>query len=178
MGMKSTQKGIWNLVNNTRLSLIVGVKMCKLADLWLIKQTKRQTNQNSFHTPQRTQVMLTTTSDTVSNPIINKSDSAIADLEKSIVDLDNMITPLRTKTQKKLNKIEEEITNCNFLIDSGLGSKKDQAELRKNKKSLRNRHVKLRDEMGALPALEEEREDLVTQLKDLRRRYGILDDDI
>ncbi|CAB9507662.1 expressed unknown protein [Seminavis robusta] len=123
--------------------------------------------------------MLTTaTSDIVSNPIINESDSTIAELEKALMDLDNMITPLQTKTQKKLNKIEEEITNCNFLIDSGLGSKKDQAELRKTKKSLRSRRVKLWDEMKALPALEEEREDLVTQLKELRRRYGILDDDI
>ncbi|CAB9504722.1 expressed unknown protein [Seminavis robusta] len=89
-----------------------------------------------------------------------------------------MITPLQTKTQKKLNKIVEEITNCNFLIDSilDLGSKKDQAELRKTKKSLRNQRVKLWDEMKAHPSLEEEHTDLVTELKDLRRRYGILDD--
>ncbi|CAB9499647.1 expressed unknown protein [Seminavis robusta] len=111
-----------------------------------------------------------------SNP--ETSDSEVITLKKAILDLDNMVAPLRTKTQKKLDKIEEEITNCNFLIDSGLGSKKDQAELKKTKRQLRNRRVKLWDELKALPDLEGERKELQIQLKDLRRRYGILDEEM
>ncbi|CAB9508873.1 expressed unknown protein [Seminavis robusta] len=120
----------------------------------------------------------TATPNTSSNNIDTEtSDSDLINLEKAIKDLDNMISPLRTKTQRKLEKIEEEITNCNFLIDSGLGSKKDHAELKKTKRQLRNRRVKLRDELKALPTYEEERNELKIQLSDLRRRYGILVDD-
>lgn len=103
----------------------------------------------------------------------NKDDTQLMDLVDSIREVTNEITLLRTKTQKKLNKVEDEINNCNFLIDSGIGSKKDQAELRKTKRQLRQRRIKLRDELKPLAGLQEEKIELERQLQALRRRLGI-----
>ena len=97
------------------------------------------------------------------------------ELENTIRLLEDQITPLATKTQKKLDKIEDEISNCNFLIDSGLGSKKDQAALRKTKRQLRQRRIKLWDELKVLPSLKEEKTELERQLRALRRQVGVID---
>lgn len=106
----------------------------------------------------------------------DNSDNTMIELENSIGLLEEHITPLITKTQKKLAKIEDEIVNCNFLINSGLGSKKDQAELRKSKRQLRQRRIKVWDELKVLPALKEEKSELERQLNDLRRQLGVLAD--
>jgi phosphomevalonate kinase len=96
------------------------------------------------------------------------------DLKQQIRLLDAAIAPLRGKAKKKLAKIEDEL-NCNFLINTGLGSKDDKAALRKTKRQLRERRIKLWEELKVLPSLEEERHEAVRQLNALRRRHGILD---
>lgn len=98
---------------------------------------------------------------------------ATLDLEQQISSVEAAIRPLR-KTQKKLGKLEDEIANTNFLIDSGIGSKKDKVALRKTKKELRQRRMELWKQLEALPALEEELGTLRHDLDILRRRYGIL----
>jgi hypothetical protein len=104
------------------------------------------------------------------------ADDAIFDIQQQILLLDAVIAPLRGKSKKKLAKIEDELENCNFLINTGLGSKDDKAALRKTKRQLRDRRIKLWDELKGLPVLEEERHEAVRQLKNaLRRRHGILD---
>ena len=103
-------------------------------------------------------------------------DAAMVELETKIRLLNDEITPLMTKTKKKLDKVEDEIANCTFLIDSGIGSKKDQAELRNTKRQLRQRRIKLWDELKVLPTLQDEKTELEHQLEALRRRFGVLDD--
>lgn len=122
---------------------------------------------------------LTLISDTSSTSSVttNDADNNMIELEKAIHLLEDKITPLTTKVQKKIDMIEDEIANCNFLIDSGLGSKKDQAALRKKKKQLRQRRVKLRDELKVLPSLKEEKIQLERQLRALCRQLGVIDDD-
>mmetsp|Transcript_21447 Transcript_21447/g.36538 ORF Transcript_21447/g.36538 Transcript_21447/m.36538 type:complete len:117 (-) Transcript_21447:61-411(-) len=115
--------------------------------------------------------MLSSRSNTLS---IRSADGAIFDLEQQINLLDSKISPLRNTVQKKLDKIEDEIANCNFLIDSGIGSKSDKAGLRKTKRQLRQSRIKLWDDLKYLPALEEERRELVRELNAMRRRHGIL----
>lgn len=122
--------------------------------------------------------LISDSSSTTSGTSTTSNDHTLADLEAAIQDLEDTIVPLATKTQKKLSKVEKEIANCNFLIDSGIGSKKDQAELRKNKRQLRQRRIKLWDELKPLPALKEEKVELERQLKALRRQLGVVDDDI
>ena len=102
-------------------------------------------------------------------------DATIAELEQRISDLEAEITPLRSLATKKLNKIEKELENCNFLMDSGIGSKADQAALRKTKRQLRNRRIQLWKELEVLPELEAEHKDLLHHLVDFRRRHGIID---
>lgn len=105
-----------------------------------------------------------------------RSDPEIAvavDLERQIASVDKAIAPL-LKLKKKLAKVEEELANANFLIDSGIGSKSDQKALRKSKKDIRQRRVALRSQLEVLPGLQEERRDLAHQLDVLRRRYGLL----
>ena len=113
------------------------------------------------------------------NNTINLSlrSSAIFNLEEQLRFLDNEIAPLKKgKTKKKLDKIEEELKNCNFLINSGLGSKADQAELRKNKRQLRQRRIKIWEELKILPSLKEEKKELEIQLSALRRQAGVEED--
>ena len=85
----------------------------------------------------------------------------IYDLEQQLRLLDDAIEPLANKAKKKLAKIEDELTNCNFLIDSGIGSKSDQVGLRKEKRQLRQRRIQLWDELKALPTLERERTEVI-----------------
>ena len=99
--------------------------------------------------------------------------AAARDIEQQILLVDKEILPLR-KAQKELAKVEEEITNTNFLIDSGIGSKADQKALASTKKQLRQRRIKLWGKLEALPALKEERRDLVIQLDVLQRQHGLL----
>ena len=108
----------------------------------------------------------------------DNSDKTMMDLVEAIRNVTDEITPLRTRTQKKLNKVEDEINNCNFLIDSGIGSKADQAELRKTKRQLRQRRIKLWDELKPLTGLQEEKIELERQLEALRRQLGISSDDV
>ena len=115
------------------------------------------------------------TTSTNSSSSSNNADNTMIELENAIRLLEDQITPLATKTQKKLDKIEDEISNCNFLIDSGLGSKKDQAALRKTKHQLRQRRIKLWDELKVLPTLKEEKIELERQLKALRHQVGVID---
>ena len=115
------------------------------------------------------------TTSTNSSSSSNNADNTMIELENAIRLLEDQITPLATKTQKKLDKIEDEISNCNFLIDSGLGSKKDQAALRKTMRQLRQRRIKLWDELKVLPTLKEEKIELERQLKALRRQLGVMD---
>ena len=110
---------------------------------------------------------------TNSSSIRDITTTAAFDIEQLIQLVDIEILPLR-KAEKELNKVEDEIANTNFLIDSGIGSKTDQKALSKTKKVLRQRRVKLWAKLEALPALIEERRDLVHQLDALRRRHGIL----
>uniref|UniRef100_A0A7S3LA37 Uncharacterized protein n=1 Tax=Amphora coffeiformis TaxID=265554 RepID=A0A7S3LA37_9STRA len=105
-----------------------------------------------------------------------RGDSSIVatlDLEQQISLVDQAILPLR-KAQKKLQKVEDEISNTNFLIDSGIGTRSDKASLRQTKKQLRQRRVQLWEQLEALPALLEKRQELLHQLDILRRRHGIL----
>ena len=114
----------------------------------------------------------------VNNTTIDNNDITMIDLVEAIRNVTDEITPLRTKTQKKLNKVEDEINNCNFLIDSGIGSKADQADLRKTKRQLRQRRIKLWDELKPLPGLQEEKVELERQVEALRRQLGISSDDV
>ena len=81
---------------------------------------------------------------------------------------------LSAKAQTKLQKLEDELANTNFLIDSGIGSKADKAALRKTKRQLRDRRIQLWKQLEALPALLDERKTLVHDLDVLRQRHGIL----
>ena len=119
---------------------------------------------------------VSSTSSSASVSSCHDSDALLVDLEARIHLLDHEITPLTTTTKKKLDKIEDEIANCNFLIDSGLGSKKDQAELRKTKRQLRQRRIRLWDELKVLPTLKKEKVELERQLIALRRQLGVLAD--
>lgn len=98
---------------------------------------------------------------------------ATIDMEQQIQLLDQAIQPLR-KAQTKLQKLEDELANTNFLIDSGIGSKADKAALRKTKRQLRDRRIQLWKQLEALPALLDERKTLVHDLDVLRQRHGIL----
>ena len=98
---------------------------------------------------------------------------ATMDIERKIQDIDEAVGPLR-KAQKKLQKIEEKISNTNFLIDSGIGSCADKAALRETKRELRQQRIQLWKKLEALPALVENRKQLVHELDNLRRRHGIL----
>ena len=91
--------------------------------------------------------------------------------------LDEQIESLR-KTKRKLAKVEDELANCNFLIDSGIGSKADKTALRQTKRQLRQRRIQLWEKLEPLPVLQAERRELDRDLDGLRRRYGILIDDI
>ena len=109
-----------------------------------------------------------TTTDSLRDPTID----ATLDMEQQISLLDVAIRPLK-KLQKKLAKLEDELANTNFLIDSGIGSKSDKAALRKTKRDVRQRRVEVRQELEALPSLLQQRQDLVHDLDVLRRRHGI-----
>ena len=98
--------------------------------------------------------------------------SAAIDLEQQIQNIDNMIRPL-LKIQKKLSKVEDELTNVNFLIGSGNGSKSDQKALRQTKKEIRQRRIELKNKLEALPRLEEERRELTHKLGVLHHRHGL-----
>ena len=102
---------------------------------------------------------------------------AIVDIEQQIRLIDQQIESLR-KAKRKLAKIEDELSNCNFLIDSGIGSKADKTALRQTKRQLRQRRIQLWEKLEPLPALQAERGDLSRDLDGLRRRHGILIDDI
>ena len=107
---------------------------------------------------------------------LRSHEGTMLDLEQQIRLLDaDEITPLRTKIPKKLKKINDEIEQCNFLLNAGIGSKNDLDIIRQTKRELRQRRIKLWAKLEALPALEEERRELVTQLLELRRRHGILE---
>jgi len=95
------------------------------------------------------------------------------EVEQRMQDLDHKIRPL-LKEKKKLTKIESELANVNFLIDSGIGSKAEQKALRQEKKKIRQRRVEARIKLEALPGLEEEHCELAHQLDVLRRRHGLL----
>ena len=101
-----------------------------------------------------------------------RTDHAIVDLQQQIRLLDGEITSLRFKTQKKLDKLEQERLQTNLLIKSGIGSK---ADLRQTKRQLRERRILLWEKLERLPVLEEERRELAIQLEAMRRRYGVLD---
>ena len=118
--------------------------------------------------------MLSTTTIANNNNVNSSSDDEILDLEQQLRLLDDAIVPLAGKAKRKLAKIEEELTNCNFLINSRIGSKADQLGLRKTKRQLRERRIRLWDELEALPALETERKEVEQQLHAVRRRHGIL----
>jgi len=60
---------------------------------------------------------------------------AAVEVEQRMQDLDHKIRPL-LKEKKKLTKIESELANVNFLIDSGIGSKAEQKALRQEKKKI------------------------------------------
>lgn len=107
------------------------------------------------------------------NLLSDPSVAATLDLEQQIAMLEEAIAPLR-KLQKKLQKIEDELANTNYLIDSGIGSKKDKAALRQTKRELRERRITLWKRLEALPALVEERQNLRHQMEILRRRHGFL----
>ena len=116
--------------------------------------------------------MISTT--TIANDHATTTDEEIYDLEQQLRFLDDAIAPLAGKSKKRLAKLEDELANCNFLIDSGIGSKADQAGLRKTKRQLRQRRIKLWDALEALPALETERKEVIRQLNAARRLHGIL----
>ena len=86
--------------------------------------------------------MLTSQVNNTTN-VLSLRSGAIYDVEQKIASVEAVMEPLRSKTQKKLSKIENEIANCNFLIESGIGSKKDQVGLRKQKRNLRQQRIKL-----------------------------------
>lgn len=109
------------------------------------------------------------TTESLRDPTID----ATLDMEQQISQLEIAIGPLK-KLQKKLVKLEDELSNTNSLIDSGIGSKTDKAALRQTKRDIRQRRVQMRKELQALPVLVQQREDLLHELEVLRRRHGIL----
>lgn len=104
---------------------------------------------------------------------LSNSTTTEHDLERQLAVVDEAIVPLR-KAQKKLQKIEDELLNTNHLIDSNIGSKQDKAALRQTKRQLRQRRVQLWQQLEALPALLEERQELLHQIDILRRRQGMI----
>lgn len=117
----------------------------------------------------------TSPSAALANSCSTAVDNTITDLEQQIASVEAAILPLRTTTTKKLNKLEKELSNCNFLMDSGIGAKADQAALRKTKRQLRTRRIQLWKDLEVLPSLEAERDDILRQLVDYRRRHGVMD---
>ena len=113
---------------------------------------------------------------TTNATIATDVDGQILDYEQQIEAINSKISPLRTKTQKKLRTVEKKLKNCNLLIDSGIGSKDDKAALRKTKRELRDQRIELWALLEELPELENERNELKVQLQDLRRRHGIVAD--
>ena len=114
-------------------------------------------------------ISLSNRSSTNTDPVA----AAIIDIEQQIRILDDTITPL-LRNKKQLKKIEDQITETNMLIDSGIGSKKDQVALKKTKRQLRDRRIELWNILEPLPTLKKERTDLIHDLDVLRRRHGIL----
>lgn len=108
----------------------------------------------------------------------NDIDAQLQNIQQQIQLLDLAIGPLKTSTKKKLSKVEKEIKNSNFLIDSGLGSKRDQAALRNTKRQLRQRRIRLWEELKPLPDMEARRAELFQLLVGLQRQHGVLYDDI
>lgn len=117
----------------------------------------------------------TSPSAALANSCSTAVDNTITDLEQQIASVEAAILPLRTMTTKKLNKLEKELSNCNFLMDSGIGAKSDQAALRKTKRQLRTRRIQLWKDLEVLPSLEAERDEILRQLVDYRRRHGVMD---
>ena len=120
-----------------------------------------------------TQMSIRSDSVRSTNLLSDPSVAATLDLEQQIARVEEAIAPLR-KLQKKLQQIEDELANTNYLIDSGIGSKKDKAALRQTKRELRERRITLWKRLEALPALVEERQNLLHQMEILRRRHGFL----
>ena len=114
-------------------------------------------------------ISLSNRSSTITDPV----SAAIIDIEQQIRILDDTITPL-LRSKKQLKKIEDQITETNMLIDSGIGSKKDQVALKKTKRQLRDRRIELWNILEPLPTLKKERTDLIHDLDVLRRRHGII----
>ena len=114
-------------------------------------------------------ISLSNRSSTITDPV----SAAIIDIEQQIRILDDTITPL-LRSKKQLKKIEDQITETNMLIDSGIGSKKDQLALKKTKRQLRDRRIELWNILEPLPTLKKERTDLIHDLDVLRRRHGII----
>lgn len=94
-------------------------------------------------------------------------------LEDKVASLDKEIQLLH-KVTKSLAKLEDELQQTNFLIDSSIGSKESKTALRKAKKKLRRRRVNLWDKLAPLQGLETERAQTIHDLDDLRRRIGVL----
>ena len=134
------------------------------------RKPQPKTNRQQQHTTKLLRIMLSTRS---TGSLHDPNLAAVIDLEQQIALIDAQIAPLR-KTAKKLAKLDDELERANLLIDSGVGSKADKASLRKTKKELRQRRVQLWQQLEALPALLEERQDLLHQLEILRRQHGIL----
>lgn len=107
--------------------------------------------------------------DSLRDPAID----ATLDMEQQIYNVEQSILPLR-KAQKKLRKIEGEISDTNVLIASGIGSRQDKVSLRQTKNELRQRRIELWKQLEALPSLETQLGNLHHDLDVLRRRHGIL----
>ena len=106
---------------------------------------------------------------TIDDPAV----AAIVDIEQQIQLLDVTISDLN-KSKKQLKKLEDELSEMNMLIDSGVGTKKDQLALKKKKRQLRDRRIELWDILMPLPTFQNERSNLVHDLDTLRRRHGII----
>lgn len=127
------------------------------------------TTTTTSNTTNQMSIRITTTTDNLRDPIVD----AQLDLEQQISIVKQAILPLK-KLQKKLKKLEDDLANTNNLIDSGIGSRADKAALRQTKREIRQRRVEMRKELEALPALVQQREELLHELDVLRRRHGIL----
>ena len=100
------------------------------------------------------------------------SDLSSTCLHQAVSLWNEQVLPLRTKTQEKMEQINEAIWSCDFLMGLGVASKEEVDGLRQSKEQLKKRRQKVQRELTLLPVLEEEKNDLEEELKKVHERLG------
>ena len=100
----------------------------------------------------------------------NDRTSLVIDLEHRILLLNDSIEFLSGgKATKQLSGIVEELSHCNIMIQSDTISVTDKFAVLMNIFRLQKRRKKLWEQLVTLPVLEEERYELMEQLKALQK---------